>query len=148
MSAQRKFRYIFEAEFGETKIDPIFVSIKPYNRPTLQIEENEEKLPVKQWWEPMTITIFDTDPSDENIQRLYAISTKSADGDQGTVTIKLCDGCYTTLESWILNKAQFSNMNFGDAGYSTAHAQNIEITITFDEVKYTQHTGYLSRQID
>lgn len=151
---KRKFRWTLEATFPNgTKLNPTFVKVN--SRPTINIEEKEINflsdktwVPGKHEWQSIIFTVYDVDHTE--IDTLYKyISTlfDEANDLKEPLPEKLCnlkltmyDGCGVVLETWELEEAWFSAVNFGELDHSSSECCTIELTAKYKKVKYTSVT--------
>lgn len=159
---KRKFRWTFEIQFGG-KLCGGFVPasfVKTAARPEITIEETEinflnEKLwiPGKAVWEPITITYYDVNSS-ENTQLLSWLASVYDFTDDtcrhmnakrseysGIGTLKMLDGCGQPMEKWTYGDMWPTSIKFGDLDYAVSEVSEIEITLRYSKVKFTNLCG-------
>ena len=163
---KRKYRWTFSLKpyCQDTFIPEAFVKVA--NRPSLTIEETEINylhgkmwIPGKGTWEQLTVTYYDIGNT-QGIANLYGwlagiydflnpqtLQQSSRKGDAkntgyaGTGTLKLFDGCGTTMEQWTLGGVWPTSINFGDLDYSSSEEVTVELTLRFHEAKYESFCG-------
>jgi len=161
---KRKFRWTFTVEevCGGGIIGESYVKLA--SRPNLTIDETEINflngktwIPGKAAWETITVTYYDVSTSDNlgSVQTLWqwlatnynfldpaCLSQGSVRADYaGKATLKLYDGCGSTLETWILQDVWPQAVNFGDLDYATSDECNIELTLRYSDVQYIPGCG-------
>ena len=163
---KRKYRWTFSLKpyCQDTFIPEAFVKVA--NRPSLTIEETEINylhgkmwIPGKGTWEQLTVTYYDIGNT-QGIANLYGwlagiydflnpqtLQQSSRKGDAkntgyaGTGTLKLFDGCGTTMEQWTLGGVWPTSITFGDLDYSSSDEVTVELTLRFHEAKYESFCG-------
>jgi hypothetical protein len=163
---KRKYRWTFSINTpcGPNSIDPYVVKLAA--RPSLTIEETEINflhgkmwIPGKGTWETITVTFYDIG-NDSSMAGLYdwlatvydftdpiCLNQSSKRGNgrsggySGEVTLTLYDGCGTPMEAWKLGNCWPQAVNFGELDYSSSEEVNIETTLRYSEVQYTNYCG-------
>jgi hypothetical protein len=140
---KRKFRWTVEADLPGGKIEPMFVKVNA--RPTPDIEETEINfLNGKTWlpkdgWQDMTISTWDLDAKEDFWKVIYP--SLIAEGEcspenYGKFKVCLYDGCGCMLESWTLEDAYISNVNFSELDHSSSECVDIEMNIRYKKATY------------
>jgi hypothetical protein len=140
----RRFRWTFEANINEYVIPPIFVKVN--QRPEMTFEEIEEDgikkiVEGSQKWKPVEMIIFDV--TNQDFRRMNSLWTFTGslfkEGVfrvvKGEITFKLWDGVGNLLETWVLNAAHLTKVEFLD-DYPGTDACHIQFTIEYDNVEY------------
>lgn len=156
---KRKFRwafYIFTCNGGF--VPGYFV--KTASRPDISIEETEinflnEKtwIPGKATWEAITVTYYDVATGDNIglwnwLASVYDftnpacrhMNSKRRDY-AGSGRLWLLDGCGNPLEAWWMNDMWPTSIKFGDLDYASSDTVDIEVTLRYSQVEYTNFCG-------
>lgn len=158
---KRKFRWTLEIEGQgscQFRVPPHFV--KTASRPSFTVEETEINflndktwIPGKASWEPITVTFLDTNQggSAQLLQWLTSVfdftsptskkMSSKVSGYAGKVTLVMYDGCGSRMETWTLNDAWPSAINFGDLAYDSSDIAEIELTLRYSQVTYISNCG-------
>lgn len=159
---KRKFRWLFSIDTcgGRSHVPPHFV--KTAARPDITVEETEvnflnEKtwVPGKAAWEQITVTYLDVSVTagDGNIAlwdwmaSVYDYTStcrwmNSRRQDYaGTANLAMLDGCGNELELWTMGDAWPTAIKFGDLDYSSSDFVEIELTMRYSQVTYTNLCG-------
>ena len=132
----------------------------------LTIEETEINflhgkmfIPGKGTWETITVTYYDVGNATDlqplwnwivsvydftNPTTLYQSSRRSGYGATGT--LRLYDGCGTTMETWTLQGMWPQAVNFGELDYSSSEEIVIELTLRYQDVKFEGGCGLTTPQ--
>lgn len=137
-----KVRWTFEGQFGEHKLDPIFVKL--HARPNIEevsfISEGQTE---NKSQNTITTSIFDF--NDKNCENLWSVlqyfyhfdgKPDKKDVALGVGMLKLWNGCGEQLESWALDGLWPSSINFGDLDFSSSDSFDVEITWVYQTCKY------------
>jgi len=152
---KRKFRWTFTVLTGCSGTIPEHF-VKLASRPNISVEETEINfrhgktwIPGKGTWETITVTYYDVNQTDNldlyswlatvydftDPVGLKQASKRSEYGAVGTLT--LFDGCGSPMERWEMEGMWPTTINFGDLDYSNSEEVTIELTLRYDQVKYT-----------
>lgn len=156
----RKFRWTLEGEFPAGKLKPCFVKVS--SRPTanlddtglsnlLKLKESDPPLTLdlKEGWKPISTTWFEL-ASDDDIGLMKILAAQyeflECKGDkppvesvEGTLGLKLYDGCGFLMEEWSLRNVWAASINFGELDYSSSEALTIEVLWRYGGAVYKNH---------
>jgi len=157
---KRKFRWTFTVTPNCTGVTVPANFVKLAARPNISIDEVEiNYLNAKTWipgkasWETITVTYYDVAGSANlplwswlasvydytNPVQLNMGSARADYGGSGTLI--LYDGCGNPLERWLLNDMWPQAVNFGELDYSSSEEVDIEITLRYSNVQFTNLCG-------
>jgi hypothetical protein len=164
---KRKYRWTFAIQHGCGNIPETIVKLAA--RPNLTIEEQEINflhgktwIPGKGTWETITVTYYDVSGIDGGgpeglfswlatvydftnpvqLNQSSKVGQGTGDGGYGGIaTLKLYDGCGTTMETWVLGHVWPQAVNFGELDYSSSEEVTIELTLRYTNVQYTSQCG-------
>ena len=130
---KKKFRWACEAydKEGNVVLENCFVKVAA--RPNIKIEEtevdflsNKTWIPGKAAWESITITTLDgASKINPNIEKMDFLK------------LTLLDGCMCPIEYWEINGVIGLDLQFQDLDYSASEPSEVEMTIRYSNVKYT-----------
>ena len=136
----RKWRWLVEVkdEQGNEVLSPQFVKV--HSRPVLpDLEETEINflsaktwIPGKSAYDHVTVTYYGADSSMS--ESLYDLACRTPE--KHTVYLKLYDGVGVLLETWTLENASLSTINWGDLDEASVGDLDLECTWIYSEVKY------------
>lgn len=160
---KRKFRWTFEITniCGALNIPQSFVKLA--SRPNLNVDEIEVpflgarlNVPGRGLWDNISVTYYDLSGKEAValsnlytwIDRLHNFITSSGPTEEykqsskiseysATGILTLYDGCGSELEKWQFNKIWPVSANFGELDYADSNEVNIELTLRFFSVEYT-----------
>jgi len=138
MIFKRKFRWTISGQLNDCVLTETFCKVS--TRPSLVNKDEEKKedwIPGKQKEDSISVTLYD--PTNDKVEEIGVIFREFYDDENketfelkegvfGTFELKLYDGCGTIMETWTLNDAVMSALNFGDFN---GNDFNIEITIKY-----------------
>lgn len=153
---KRKFRWTLAIDTPSGSIPAYYCKLA--SRPNLSIEPTEinylnstQWLPGKARWEPISVTYIDVAVS--SMQPLWSWITSIYDfnsnsyrmsekaGWNATATLRMLDGCGSTLETWTLGSVFPESIDFGDLDYSSSEEATIELSLRYSEVNYQGGCG-------
>lgn len=169
---KRKCRWTFRIEdiCGNLNVPENFVKLA--SRPNLNVDEIEVpflgaklNVPGRGLWDNITITYYDLSGKEAFtlsnlytwIDRLHNFDTNSGPAEEykqsskiseysGRGILTLFDGCGNELEEWQFNKIWPVSANFGELDYADSNEVNIELTLRFFSVEYTNLCKFFSPQ--
>ena len=160
----RKFRWRVTVNEGDQALSQEIEKYAiTFGRPSITFDEQEinyrnEKMWIagKGTWDTLNMTLLDVGTSDPIYGWLRAVydfqneqgpmgkdTTAGAQGGgdcepyKKDLKLDMLDGCGNVVESWLLERAWPSTINWGDLDYSDNAVANIEMTIRFDRAQRT-----------
>ena len=161
VTLKRKFRWLFSITVcSGALVPPHFVKVA--SRPDISIEETEinflnEKtwIPGKASWEAITVTYLDVAAKggSDNIglwdwlasvydftSTCRFMSSKRKDY-AGEGSLVMLDGCGNPMELWTMGDMWPTSIKFGELDYSDSGFAEIELTLRYSKVEYTNFCG-------
>lgn len=163
ISFKRKFRWTLAFNTCSGFVPEHYVKVA--SRPSLTIEETDihflnahSYIPGKGTWETTDVTYLDVSTQDVGNTVLFSwldsvyqflnsdASVTLKQGSrrkdyEGTGYLELFDGCGSSLEFWIMQNCFPTSIKFGELDYSSSEICEIEVTLRYTAVEYTNSCG-------
>ena len=156
-----KMQYRFRVSFGFDTSQVVTANVVSVTRPTLSHDEvtldtynSRIYLAGKHTWEAVTITIRDDVANSvitqidhqmsNQIDMVNQASPKSGGAYKFQCDIETLDGGNTTatvLDKWELYGCYIQNVAYGESNYATSEAQQITVTLRYDNAQHLGENG-------